>query len=135
RFSDTVMSDSEDFTVTYTEVSSPFADLLDIGSPRVDGPPVRLEDPYAYMVAAFQAPPSPDYVHGPKEPKQAPPSPIYVPYVPEPAYPKFMPPEDEVLPAEEHPLPTALSTTADSPGYVPKLDPEEDPEEDDDEDL
>ncbi|GKD68296.1 putative reverse transcriptase domain-containing protein [Tanacetum coccineum] len=126
--------DSEDSTVTYTEVSSPFADLSDIGSPGVDGPPVMPEDPYAYVVAAFQAPPSPDYVPGLEEPEQAPPSPVYVPYVPEPVYPEFMPPEDEVLPAEEQPLPAALSPTADSPGYVPESDPEEDPEEDDDED-
>ncbi|GJV62502.1 hypothetical protein Tco_1473330 [Tanacetum coccineum] len=63
------MSDYEDSTVTYTEVSSPFADLSDIGSPGVDGPPVMPDDPYAY----------------------APPSPVYVPYVPEPAYPEFMP--------------------------------------------
>ncbi|GKE37373.1 hypothetical protein Tco_1460778, partial [Tanacetum coccineum] len=46
------MSYSEDSTVTYTEVSSPFADLSDIGSPGVDGPPVMPEDPYAYVVAA-----------------------------------------------------------------------------------
>ncbi|GJV29922.1 hypothetical protein Tco_1386370 [Tanacetum coccineum] len=85
------------------------------------------EDPYAYVVAAFQAPPSPDYVPGPEYP----PSPDFVP---EPVYPEFMPPEDEVLPAEEQPLPAALSPTADSPGYVPESDPEEDPEEDDDED-
>ncbi|GKA83274.1 hypothetical protein Tco_0804869 [Tanacetum coccineum] len=45
-----------------------------------------------------------------------------------------MPPEDEVLLAEEQPLPAALSPTADSPVYVPESDPEEDPEEDDDED-
>ncbi|GKE65286.1 hypothetical protein Tco_1519447 [Tanacetum coccineum] len=45
-----------------------------------------------------------------------------------------MPPEDEVLPAEEQPLPTAVSPTVDSPGYVPESDPEEDSEEDDDED-
>ncbi|GKA25859.1 reverse transcriptase domain-containing protein [Tanacetum coccineum] len=124
---DTVMSDSEDSTVTYTAVSSPFGGLSDIGSPGVDGPPVMPEDPYAYVVAAFQAPPSPDYVPGPEYP----PSPDFVP---EPVYPEFMPPEDEVLPAEEQPLPAALSPTADSPGYVPESDPEEDPEEDDDED-
>ncbi|GJT70255.1 hypothetical protein Tco_1029541 [Tanacetum coccineum] len=41
-----VMSDSEDSTVTYTEVSSPFEDLSDIGSPGVDGIPMMLEDPY-----------------------------------------------------------------------------------------
>ncbi|GKE83132.1 hypothetical protein Tco_1553132, partial [Tanacetum coccineum] len=56
----TVMSDSEDSTVTDTEVSSPFVDLSDIGSPGVDGPPVMPEDPYAYVVDAFQALPSPD---------------------------------------------------------------------------
>ncbi|GJX91194.1 hypothetical protein Tco_0344520 [Tanacetum coccineum] len=56
------MSDSKDFTVTYTAVSNPFADLPDIGSPGVDGPTVMPEDPYAYVVAAFQAPPSPDYM-------------------------------------------------------------------------
>ncbi|GJS26887.1 putative ribonuclease H-like domain-containing protein [Tanacetum coccineum] len=123
----TVMSDSEDSTVTYTAVSSPFGGLSDIGSPGVDGPPVMPEDPYAYVVAAFQAPPSPDYVSGPEYP----PSPDFVP---EPVYPEFMPPEDEVLPAKEQPLPAALSPTADLPGYVPESDPEEDPEEDDDED-
>ncbi|GJT99965.1 hypothetical protein Tco_1110304 [Tanacetum coccineum] len=86
------MSDSKDSTVTYTEVSSPFGDLSDIGSPRVDGLPMMPDDPYAYVVAAFQAPPSPDYVHGPEEPDQAPPSPKFVP---EPVYPEFMSPKDE----------------------------------------
>ncbi|GKB01860.1 hypothetical protein Tco_0829904, partial [Tanacetum coccineum] len=131
----TVMSDSKDSTITYTEVSNPFTDLSDIGSPRVDEPPVMPEDPYAYTVAAFQAPPSLDYVPGPEEPEQAPPSPVYVPYVPEPVYPEFMPPEDEVLPAEEQPLPAAASPIIDSPCYVPESDPEEDPKEDDEEDL
>ncbi|GJY04708.1 hypothetical protein Tco_0370648, partial [Tanacetum coccineum] len=124
---DTVMSDSEDSTVTYTAVSSPFGGLSDIGSSGVDGPPVMPEDPYAYVVAAFQAPPSPDYVSG----LEYPPSPEFVS---EPVYPEFMPPEDEILLAEEQPLPAAVSPTADSPGYVPESDLEEDPEEDDDED-
>ncbi|GKC31941.1 hypothetical protein Tco_1039235, partial [Tanacetum coccineum] len=134
---DTVMSDSKDSTVTYTAVSSPFSDLLDIGSPRVDGPLVMPEDPYAYVVAAFQAPPSPDYVPGPEYPPS-------LEFVLEPVYPEFMPPEDGILPAEEQPLPAdvlpaavspaAVSPTADSPGYVPESDPEEDLEEDDDED-
>ncbi|GJW11988.1 reverse transcriptase domain-containing protein [Tanacetum coccineum] len=131
---DTVMSDYEDSTVTYTEVSNPFVDLSDIRSLGVDEPPVIPEDPYAYVVATFQLPPSPDYVPGPEEPEQAPPSPVYVSYVPEPAYPEFMPPKDEVFLAEEQPLPAAVSPTADSPGYVPESDPEEDPKEDDDED-
>ncbi|GKG48600.1 hypothetical protein Tco_0512747, partial [Tanacetum coccineum] len=41
---------------------------------------------------------------------------------------------DEVLPAEEQPLPAAASPTVDSPGYVPESDPKEDPEEDHEED-
>ncbi|GJW71892.1 hypothetical protein Tco_0128809 [Tanacetum coccineum] len=72
------MSDSEDSTVTYTEISSPYEDLSDIGSPGAEGP-------------IFQDPPSPDYVPGPEEPEQAPPSPIYVPFVLEPVYPEFLP--------------------------------------------
>ncbi|GKB63506.1 hypothetical protein Tco_0919692, partial [Tanacetum coccineum] len=64
-----VMSNSEDSTVTFTAASSPFEGLSDIGSLGVDGPPIMLEDPYAYVVAAFQSPPSSDYVPGPKEPE------------------------------------------------------------------
>ncbi|GJV24875.1 hypothetical protein Tco_1377570, partial [Tanacetum coccineum] len=45
-----------------------------------------------------------------------------------------MPPEDDVLPAKEQPLPAVVSLTVDSPGYILESDPEEDPEEDDDED-
>ncbi|GJY18888.1 hypothetical protein Tco_0390379, partial [Tanacetum coccineum] len=63
------MLDLEDSTVTYTAVSSSFGGLSDNGSLGVDGPPMMPEDPYAYVVAAFQAPPSPDYVHGPEEPE------------------------------------------------------------------
>ncbi|GJV85216.1 hypothetical protein Tco_1525114 [Tanacetum coccineum] len=58
------MSDSEDSTVTYTEISSLYEDLSDIGSPGAEGP-------------IFQDLPSPDYVPSPEEPEQAPPSPIY----------------------------------------------------------
>ncbi|GJS01831.1 hypothetical protein Tco_0318339 [Tanacetum coccineum] len=99
------MSDSEDSTVTYTAVSSPFEDRSDIGSPGVDGPPIMPEDPYAYIVAAYQAPPSPDYMPSPEEPRSPPPM--------------------------DFPLPAAASPTADSLGYVPESDPEEEPEEDD----
>ncbi|GJY48359.1 ribonuclease H-like domain-containing protein [Tanacetum coccineum] len=49
-------------------------------------------------------------------------------------YPKFMPPEDEILLVEEQPLPAIVSSTTDSPGYVPESDPEEDLEKEDDED-
>ncbi|GJV03230.1 hypothetical protein Tco_1336799 [Tanacetum coccineum] len=122
------MSDSDESGVTYTEVSSPFEGLSDIGSPRADDHeylelPGMPEDPY--MEAALQAPPSPDYVPGPKEPEQAPPSPDYVPG-PEHA-------DDEIV-AEDQPYAEDASPTAQSPDYVPESDPEADPEEDDDED-
>ncbi|GJX36637.1 putative reverse transcriptase domain-containing protein [Tanacetum coccineum] len=120
---DIVMSDSEDSTVTYTAVSSLFRGLSDIGSSGVDGPPVMPEDLYAYVVAAFRALPSLDCVSGPEYP----PLPEFVPEL---VYPEFMPPEDDVLSAEEQPLPP----TADSPGYVLESDPKEDLEEDDNKD-
>ncbi|GJX78806.1 hypothetical protein Tco_0326955 [Tanacetum coccineum] len=77
--------------------------------------PKMPEDPYTYIEAVMQEPPPPDFV-------------------PELVYPEFMPPEDDVIPAEEQPLPAAVSSTADSPSYITDSDPEEDPEEDD-EDL
>ncbi|GKA86746.1 hypothetical protein Tco_0808457, partial [Tanacetum coccineum] len=94
------MSDSKDSMVNYTALSSPFEDRSDIGSPGVDGAPIMPEDPYAYIVAAYQAPPSPDYMPGPEEPQSPPP----LDYVPEPMYPEYMPLEDEILLAEEQPL-------------------------------
>ncbi|GJR61395.1 hypothetical protein Tco_1503557 [Tanacetum coccineum] len=121
------MSDMKDSTVTYTAVSNPFEDGSDIGSPGVDGPPIMPEDLYAYIMAAYEVPPSPDYIPGPEEPQSPPP----LDFVPEPMYPEYIPQEDEILPAEEQPLPAAASPTADSPGYVPESDPEEEPEEDD----
>ncbi|GJW43745.1 hypothetical protein Tco_0072544 [Tanacetum coccineum] len=133
------MSDSEDSTVTYTAVSSPFEDGSDIGSPGVDGLPIMPEDPYAYIMAGYQVPPSPDYIPGP----EVLPSPDYIPgpeepqspppldFIPEPMYPEYIPQEDEILLAEEQPLPAAASPTADSPEYVPESDLEEEPEEDD----
>nr|GFA86224.1 hypothetical protein [Tanacetum cinerariifolium] len=89
------MLDSEDSTVTYTTVSSPYEGRSGDVSPGVDGPPVMPEDPYTYVVAVFQALPPPDYVPGPEEPEQAPPSTVYIPYVPEPVYPEYIPPEDD----------------------------------------
>ncbi|GKD92356.1 hypothetical protein Tco_1372193, partial [Tanacetum coccineum] len=71
------MSDSEHSTVTYTSVSE---DDLDIGSPRVDGPPIMPEvPPSPDYIPGLEGPPSPDYVPGLEEPEQAPPSPIYIP--------------------------------------------------------
>ncbi|GKE05217.1 hypothetical protein Tco_1397235 [Tanacetum coccineum] len=141
------MSDFDHSTVTYTSVSIPVEDDSNIGSPGVDGPPIMPEDPYAYIMAAYQVPPSPNYVPGPEEPEQAPPSPdyvpgledpeqappspVYLPYVLEPVYLGYMPPEEDVFPAEEQPLPAAASPTADLPGYIPESDPEEDPEKED----
>ncbi|GKD36463.1 ribonuclease H-like domain-containing protein, partial [Tanacetum coccineum] len=68
---DTVMSDSNESGVTHMEISSPFEDLSDIGSPGVVGPeheglPWMLDDPYVQVV--LQASPSPDYKPGPEEP-------------------------------------------------------------------
>nr|GEW59438.1 hypothetical protein [Tanacetum cinerariifolium] len=90
RFSDTIMSDFEDSTVTYTTVSSPYKGRSGDISPGVDGPLL--------------------------------------------VYPEYIPPEDDVFPAEEQPLPAAAIPTTDSPGYIPESDPNEDPKDDDDED-
>nr|GEX64388.1 hypothetical protein [Tanacetum cinerariifolium] len=128
------MSDFEDSTVTYTTVSNPYEGRSEDVSPGVDGPPVMPEDPYAYVVSAFQALPPPDYVPVPEEPEQAPPSPVYIPYVLESVYPEYIPPEDDVFPTEEQPLPAAASPTTESPGYIPESDPEEDDDEDPEED-
>ncbi|GKC41895.1 hypothetical protein Tco_1059617 [Tanacetum coccineum] len=143
------MLDFERSTVTYTSVSFPVKDDSNIGSPRVDGPPIMPEDPFAYIMAAYEVPPSPEYIPGLEVPPspdyipgpEVPPSPDYIPgpeippspdYIPGPEEPQSPPPqEDEILSAEEQPLPAAASPTADSPGYVPESDPEEEPEEDD----
>ncbi|GKF32876.1 hypothetical protein Tco_0102674, partial [Tanacetum coccineum] len=65
------MSDSDESGVTYTEISSTFEELSNIGSPGVV--------------------PSPDYILGSEEPQ----SPPLLDYVPEPIYPEYMPQEDE----------------------------------------
>nr|GEV65725.1 hypothetical protein [Tanacetum cinerariifolium] len=105
--------------VTYTSISSDDGSL-DVGSPEVivygcDGLPMMPEDPYAYVEATMQEPPPPYFV-------------------PEPVYLEFIPHEDDMLLAEEQPLPAAISPTADSPGYIIEFDLEEDPKEEDDED-
>nr|GEZ62653.1 reverse transcriptase domain-containing protein [Tanacetum cinerariifolium] len=122
------MSDSNKSGVTYTDISSLFEELSDIGSPRADDHehfelPEMLEDPYVEV--ALQAPPSPDYIPGPEEPEQAPPSPDYVPG-PEHT-------DDEIV-AEDQPYVEDASPTAQSPEYVPESDLEAHPEDDDDED-
>nr|GEZ94457.1 hypothetical protein [Tanacetum cinerariifolium] len=126
------MSDSEHSSVTYTSVPSLVEDYLDIRPPEVDGPP--SPDYVPGPEEPKQAPLSPDYVPGPEEPKQAPPSPVYLPYVPKLVYPEYMPPEDDVFPAEEQPLPIAATPIANSAGDILKFDPKGDLEEDDEED-
>ncbi|GKF62856.1 hypothetical protein Tco_0182910, partial [Tanacetum coccineum] len=74
--------------------------------------------------------PSPDYVPGPEHP----PSPVDVPYVPKTKYPKYLAPSDAEAPLEDQPLPADASPTALSPGYVANSDPDEDPKEDPGED-
>nr|GEY19259.1 putative reverse transcriptase domain-containing protein [Tanacetum cinerariifolium] len=69
---DTIMSDFDDSTVTYTTVSSPYEGRSGDVSPGVDGPPVMPEDPYAYVVAAFQALPPPDYEDDDEDPDEDP---------------------------------------------------------------
>nr|GFC83642.1 hypothetical protein [Tanacetum cinerariifolium] len=122
------MSDSDESGVTYTDISSPFEELSDIGSPRTDDHehlelPEMLED--SYVEVALQAPPSPYYIPGPEEPEQAPPSPDYVPG-PEHA-------DDEIV-TEDQPYVEDASPTAQPPEYVPESDLEAHPEDDDDED-
>ncbi|GJW04546.1 hypothetical protein Tco_1563402 [Tanacetum coccineum] len=82
------MSDSEHSTVTYTSVSFPVEDDSDIGSPGVNGPPSMPEDPYVYIMAAYQVPPSPDYIPGPEEPQSPPP----LDFIPETMYPEICSP-------------------------------------------
>ncbi|GJY04812.1 hypothetical protein Tco_0370752 [Tanacetum coccineum] len=120
------MSDLEDSTITYTAVSSPFEDGSDIGSPGVDGPPIMPKDPYAYIMAAYQVSPSPDYIPGP----EVPPLPDYIPGLEVPPSLDYIPgPGDEISGRVQ--LYCCCSPTANSPGYVPKSDPKEEPEEDD----
>ncbi|GKC98488.1 hypothetical protein Tco_1168763, partial [Tanacetum coccineum] len=74
-----------------------------------------------------QAPPAPDYVHGPKHP----PSPDYVLG---PEYPDYVVPSDDEVPIKDQPLPADASPTALSLGYIADSDPKEDPDEDSDDD-
>nr|GFA39798.1 hypothetical protein [Tanacetum cinerariifolium] len=97
------MLDSKHSTVTYASISSDDGSL-DVGSPRFvvlgyDGLPMMPKDPYAYVEAVMQEPPPLDF-----DLKLL--------------YPEFMTPEDDVLLAEEQPLPVEEEDDED---------PEEDP--------
>nr|GFC63807.1 hypothetical protein [Tanacetum cinerariifolium] len=99
--------------------------------------PMDPLDPYVQLV--MNAPPSPDYIPGPEAPSlpdsipgpKPPPSPDYIPG---PKYPGYLPPADDMLLAEEQPLPAAVSPTAESPGYITESEPEMEPEENDGDD-
>nr|GEZ13205.1 hypothetical protein [Tanacetum cinerariifolium] len=69
----------------------------------------------------MRAPPLPDYIPGP----EAPPSPDYILGL---EYPEYLLPADDMLPAEEQPLPAAVSPTAESPGYIMESKLEMEPE-------
>ncbi|GJT77112.1 hypothetical protein Tco_1043837 [Tanacetum coccineum] len=60
------MSDSELISTVNTIRSFPVEDDSEIGSPRVDGPPIMPEDLYAYIMPAYEVPPSPDYIPRPE---------------------------------------------------------------------
>nr|GEU92884.1 reverse transcriptase domain-containing protein [Tanacetum cinerariifolium] len=103
------MSDSEDSIVTYTAVSISFGGLSVIRSLGVDGPPVIT---CLALRSQSRHNPLPEFVL-------------------EPVYLEFIPLEDEILLAEEQPLPATDLPTADSLGYILESNPKEDPEEDD----
>ncbi|GJW24468.1 hypothetical protein Tco_0038279 [Tanacetum coccineum] len=106
-------------TVTYTSVYSD-SELWRFQWVSDDEP----EAPEEALRFPEQAPPSPDYVPGPKHP----PSPDYVPG---PEYPEYLVPSDDEVPIKDQPLPADASPTVVSPGYVADSDPsEEDPKED-----
>nr|GEZ82412.1 putative reverse transcriptase domain-containing protein [Tanacetum cinerariifolium] len=99
------MSSDSHATITYTSMSS-----YEVIVNGYFGLPMDPLDPYVQLV--MEAPPSPDYIHGP----EAPPSPDYIPgpeappspdYIPGPEYPEYLLPADDMLPAEEQPLPVA----------------------------
>ncbi|GJY10333.1 hypothetical protein Tco_0378518 [Tanacetum coccineum] len=112
------MSDSEDSTVTYTTVSSPFEGLSDIGSPGFDGPPVMPEDPYAYMPLPAAVSPSAD-------------SPGYIPESDPEEDPEDDPEEDHEEDPADYPADGGDDDDDDESSYDDK---DDDDEEDDNED-
>nr|GFC49283.1 hypothetical protein [Tanacetum cinerariifolium] len=128
-----MVSDSH-ATITYTSMSS-FEVIIN----GYYGMPMDPLDPY--ILLDMGAPPSPDYIPEPEAPPlpdyipgpEAPPSPDYIPgpeappsphYIPGPEYSEYLPPADDMLLAEEKPLPATVSSTAESPGYITESEPE-----------
>nr|GEV45912.1 retrotransposon protein, putative, Ty3-gypsy subclass [Tanacetum cinerariifolium] len=100
---------SSDSTVTYTSVSSKDVPLWGICFFGMEQP----DSPEAAPQSLIQTPPVPQ-----DEDER------------EPMYPEYIPLEDEqVLSAEEQPLPPVVSPTVESPEYVAESNLEEDPEE------
>nr|GEV72193.1 hypothetical protein [Tanacetum cinerariifolium] len=139
-----VMSPDSHATITYTSMSS-----YKVIFNGYFGIPMDPLDPYVQLI--MEAPPSPDYIPGPEAPPspdyiprpEAPTSPDYIPgpeappspdYIPGPEYLEYLPPADDVLPAEEQPLLAAVSPTAKTPGYITDSDPEMEPKEEDGDD-
>nr|GFC19320.1 hypothetical protein [Tanacetum cinerariifolium] len=123
------MSSDSHATITYTSMSS--HEVIVNG---YYGMPMDPLDPYVQLV--MEPPPSPDYIPGP----EAPPSPDYIPgpdappspdYIPGLEYLEYLPPADDMLPAEEQPLPAAVSSTAESSEHITDSEPEMEPKEDD----
>ncbi|GKF74331.1 hypothetical protein Tco_0220663, partial [Tanacetum coccineum] len=85
-------------------------------SPGINGPPIMTEDPYAYIMDAYQVPTSPDYIPGP----EVPPSPNYIPGLEVPPSPDYIPSPTE--PQSPPPL-----------DYVPKEDDDDEDEEEEEE--
>nr|GEY14460.1 hypothetical protein [Tanacetum cinerariifolium] len=111
------MSSDSHATITYTLMLS-----YEVIVNGYFGMPMDPLDPYSQLI--MEAPPSPDYIPGP----EAPPSPDYIL---RPEYLEYLPPADDVFPAEEQPLPAIVSPTAESSGYIADSEPEMDPEEED----
>nr|GFA84853.1 hypothetical protein [Tanacetum cinerariifolium] len=91
-------------------------------------------------MSSYEAPPSPDYIPGPEAPPspdyipkpEAPPSPDYIPGLEYPEHPLLA---DDVVLAEEQPLPAAVLSVVKSPGYIMDSELKMDPEEEDGDDL
>nr|GEU83273.1 hypothetical protein [Tanacetum cinerariifolium] len=62
------------------------------------------------------------------------PLPVEILYIPEPEYPEYLAPSEDMAPIKDQPLPADASPTTASPGYVADSDPDEDPKEDPEED-